>query len=239
MSACSIEPASDALRVIAVPERTWNDDVQQRVAELWAEEQRRSPALFEGTLLTFVARTDAGLLGRFVDYRYYVAQRRDPSLRSELAITPLSVCGLIDCAGEVAFAERSADSTQYPGAIELIPSGGIDKAQLREDGSVDHRAQLVQELAEETGIGAAEIVSVQMAALLRDEIDEVVDIASIIVVTPAARAIAERTIARGTGEHRALVWIAIAALSDYLDRHRASMVPTSHALASLYLRRPR
>jgi hypothetical protein len=235
---CSVELLSAAVRVVAAsagPPVT--AEIDRRIDALWQEELRAHPHRTDGALFAFSRREGAVLHGRFVPYRYYTAQRRDPSL--SLAIVPLAVSGLLLCEGQVAFGRRSERTTQYPGWIELVPSGGLDSESLRDDGTVDHRAQLARELTEETGIGEAEILRIEPIALLHDRVDAVIDLASVIEVSPAARVVADTTVAASaaTGEYRSLTWVPVGELSSFFDAHRQELVPTSRALCEVFAAR--
>ena len=233
---CSVDTLSAATRVIASSESlAVTDETRRRIDALWQEELHAHPHRFDGTLLSFVRREGDVLHGRFIPYRYYMAQRREPTL--PLAIVPLAVSGMLICQDQVAFARRSERATQYPGRIELVPSGGLDAECLRDDGTVDYRAQLVRELTEETGIPESEILSIEPVALLRDRVDAVLDLASIIEVGPRARAIAEIVIADGANEYRSLQWVAAAELLAFIESRREDLVPTSYALCEVLVRR--
>ena len=233
---CAIEVLTAAARVVASSGAlSLPDEVLRRIDALWEAELRVHPDRFDGTLCAFVRREGDVLHGRFVPYRYYAAQRRDPTL--PLAIIPLAVSGLLICQGQVAFARRSERTTQYPGWIELVPSGGLDADCLHEDSTVDHRAQLIRELTEETGIPESEILSIEPVALVRDCVDPVVDLASVIEVGPRARAIADMTLAGGVGEYHSLVWVSTAELPTFVEGHRHDLVPMSLALCELFASR--
>lgn len=231
----SVESLSGGARVVASSEPLLvTDETRRRIDALWEEELRAHPDRFDGTIFALARREGGVLYGRFVPYRYYIAQRRDPTLG--LAILPLAVSGLVICEGQVAFARRSERTTQYPGWIELVPSGGLDAESLRADGTVDHRAQLTRELIEETGIPETEILSIEPIVLLCDRVDQVVDLASVIEVRSSARAIAETTVAQGA-EYRSLEWVPAAQLRSFAESRRAEMVPTSRALCEVFAMR--
>jgi 8-oxo-dGTP pyrophosphatase MutT (NUDIX family) len=205
------------------------------VDTLWAEELRAHPTRFDGTLLSYAGRNGDVLRGRFVAYRDYVAQRRDPALAPQLEVVPLAVCGLLVCDGDVAWARRSDETTQYPGRWETVPAGGIDAAQLREGGIVDYEGQLLRELTEETGIEPARVVHTRPLAVLHDRCDEVIDIATLIEVSAECRPIASAAVERRGSEHRSLIWVPIADLVDFMERSEP-IVPGSRALCELFLK---
>jgi HAD superfamily hydrolase (TIGR01509 family) len=209
-----------------------SEPVRARIDTLWAEEQRAHPNRFDGTLLTFAGRSGDTLYGRFVPYRYYLAQRRDPEIARALGLVPLAVSGIVECDGAVAFATRGDTTTQYPGWIELVPSGGIGAEFLRADKSVDYAGQLVQELVEELGVPESAIAEREPIALLRDHRDEVIDIGCVLRVSAAAR----REVLTSGEEYHSLRWVPIAELPQFVTAERDRLVPTSRALAEEFLK---
>jgi 8-oxo-dGTP pyrophosphatase MutT (NUDIX family) len=233
---CTVEPIGGDLRIlVSGGEPPMSDELLQRIERLWHEERREHPNRFDGTLLSFAGRSVEGVLGRFVPYRFYLAKRRDAAL--PLKITPLAVTGALLCDGRIAFARRAEGTTQYPGRLELVPSGGIDADTLRADGSIDHRAQLIRELTEETGIPASAIIRFETIALLHDRVDDVIDVASLIEVEASAGAVAEATLRDGTAEYRSLRWVPLTDLGAFLEQHHAELIPSSRALGDLLARR--
>jgi len=193
-----------------------------------AERARRGGALWNGALLAFVAREGSLVRGRFVEYKRFLAQRLDPSLAAALDVVPLAVGGLLRRAGAVAFGRRPGDVTQYPGFLELAPSGGLGRSSALRDGTIDFRRQLLDELEEETGISRAAVLRVEPFALVRDQ--GVLDLVAEIDLFPDAEAAA----ARAADRYRALEWIGEADLPAFAARRRAEIVPGS--LAALRVR---
>ncbi|MCU1279435.1 MAG: hydrolase, partial [bacterium] len=237
-ASCDLEPLTTALEIAVSDEpQALDADLQQAVDASWTEELRAHPNRFDGPLLSYLGRDGNRLRGRFIPYRQFLAQRRSPSLRGRLGVVPLAVTGLVVCEGHVAWARRGDAVTQYPGWWELVPSGGIDRAQLRSDGTVDHVAQLLRELHEETGIAPSLVTRTAPLALVHDRCDDVVDIATLVEVAAAARTIAEQTVARGGAEYRALRWVARGDLAAFLAAAADPIVPCSRALCRLYCER--
>ena len=57
-----------------------SDYDKTRIEMLWQEETVASPAkLFNGVILNFVSFEGDKLVGEFVDYKFYLAQLRDPA----------------------------------------------------------------------------------------------------------------------------------------------------------------
>ena len=209
-------------------------DVQQRIDALWRAELEAHPSRFDGRLLVLVDRDGERLSGRFVPYRYFLAQQRDPELARRLSLVPIGVSGLLLCADVVAFARRAADVTQYPGYLELMPSGGINDGHLKEDGSVDYRRQLMEELVEEAGVDPRSVRRIDPLAIVRNYDDGDLDVGAVIELEPAARGAVEERLAR-PGEYRELRWTPRQELGAFVREQAQSLVPTSIALVEAFL----
>lgn len=142
---------------------------QRRVEQIWDKANRvRGGALFNGKIFSLNTCSEQGIEGYFVDYKYYLAQLLDLSLRKVLPIEAVTING-ITCAGnKVLVGRRSSLVTQYGGYLEFVPSGSIDPT-TASDGEVDYRKALIQELEEETGIASSEILTISLLALIRCE----------------------------------------------------------------------
>ena len=149
---------------------------EARVSSIWQKEsQRRS--LHDSNILCYAAhRMAEGNL--YVDafmskYRYFLARLQDESI--SVNVTPLSVSGFIlDTEGRTLAARRGA-VTEYPGLLELVPSGGIDMANVI-SGRADFVTQILAELVEETGIPDSAVTLVSPHCLIHDAAHGVVDL---------------------------------------------------------------
>jgi hypothetical protein len=148
------------------------DDLRSRVDELWAQERDRRPQLTDGTILS-VQGIEAGVVqAQPCPYRLFVARERDTALRDALGIQPIGVSGILllgrGDAVRVVVGRRAADVTEYPGALELVPSGGIDLSFVGADGVVDTAGCLLAELEEEVGIERTAVDETQTLGLALD-----------------------------------------------------------------------
>jgi 8-oxo-dGTP pyrophosphatase MutT (NUDIX family) len=124
---------------------------EKAIEEIWQAERVKRPSLFNGKVFTVEKVADGRIWGGFTEYRLFMAQWQRPELFDELQIHALAVTGVLRTQGGVIWGRRSADSTQYPGIWELIPSGGVDDQSRNQEGQFDLIEQLVRELKEETG----------------------------------------------------------------------------------------
>ena len=156
------------------------DELRSRVDELWELERRQRPELVDGAILS-VRSIDAGIVvTQSCPYRLFVARERDVTLRRALGISAIGVSGILMLAraegiGVVA-GRRAAGATEYGGAWELVPSGGLDPRRVGRDGVVDALGCLLDELEEEVGVSRGAVVDVRPLGLVRDLAQEGYDV---------------------------------------------------------------
>jgi hypothetical protein len=194
----------------------------------WA---KRPGHIFNGDLLVHqatVAREDRlEVAGYFTEYRLYYAQKTSGE---DFGVTPLAVSGLIICEDHVIFARRSPHVTSYPGKLELVPSGGLDRGAALDGGLVDFPAKLRAEFAEETGQPEAAVTSIEAFALIHDPADPVYDIACRLHLN-IGRAQLQSGLAQ-SDEYDDPVAVPLAEITQWLAAHQEEVIPTSHAILS-------
>jgi ADP-ribose pyrophosphatase YjhB (NUDIX family) len=143
--------------------------VEQTIEEVWQAELRVQPSLFNGHVFSVQQASDRVVSGRFVEYRHFLAQWRRPELFEQLNIEVLAVTGVLVARGGIVWGRRSAQSTQYPGTWELVPSGGVDDGARGEGGQLDLRHQILRELKEEVGIEEQALRQVRPFCFVHDQ----------------------------------------------------------------------
>lgn len=154
--------------------------LRSRVDELWERERRQRPDLVDGTILS-VRRIDAGVVhAQPCSYRLFVARERDATLRRALSISAIGVSGVLILTSlegsGVVVGRRAAGVTEYGGAWELVPSGGLDPRRVGRDGVVDTLSCLLDELEEEVGFSRSAVGSTRSLGLVRDIAQEGYDV---------------------------------------------------------------
>lgn len=208
---------------------------------IWREvQEERGGTLFNGALPCFVRVCREGkkttIFGHFIEYKQFIAQRRRPDL--QLDIKPVGVSGitvLVCRDGEyVFFARRTAKTTEYPGFLELVPSGSIDQEFITADGLVDYRAKLLSEFTEETGLSRDCVRSVSGFALVLDTDHHVYDICCEIVL-----ALSKETFGHAfrSDEYSDPLFVSRIDLETFIHANADSIVPTSAAIIEAYLKR--
>ena len=162
--AIDVRVGDDALEL---PER-----LRRRVDEIWERERRQRPDLTDGTILS-VRSIDAGIVhAQPCPYRLFVARERDAELRRALGIRAIGVSGVLvlertEGTG-VVLGRRATGVTEYGGAWELVPSGGLDPRRVDGNGLVDSLGCLLDELEEEVGLSRSAVGETRPLGLVRD-----------------------------------------------------------------------
>jgi hypothetical protein len=232
MGGFEILPVSENLHVIAQDPIPFSKEQEARIEAIWQDElKRRQGLLFNGTLLEFVEIQGPRITGRFVQYKEYVASRKDPAGVGR-EIRPLSVSGLTwfkDCVG---FGTRANHVRNYPGWLELIPSGGIDKSCVGHDGQIDYHAQLLTELAEETGVGREHVVSMRPFGLILDKAERTYDICLELVTDLSD--VCRASVCSTLSEYSQFTLLSRQQLGQYVRDYINQLVPTSVAILEMF-----
>jgi hypothetical protein len=197
-----------------------------KIEEIWARERLLRPNLNNGSLLEYQSHTETEIRCAWTQYKYYVAQRLDSEIESALGIAPLAVSGITRVSESVLFGERSRELTQYPGYLELVPSGGIEG-----DGNrtrPDFLRQILVELTEETGIPETEVQRLSPFVLVHDLRENCWDIGVEIDLLP--QSLARVSVFSGNSEYVRIQPVPIKGLDDFLEKQSPRLVPTSLAL---------
>jgi 8-oxo-dGTP pyrophosphatase MutT (NUDIX family) len=206
--------------------------IEARVDEIWQREKElRSHDLYNGRLFS-VDHCDAKtIVGWFSEYRYFLAQRREPSLHAALKIKPLAVTGILSCSDGVLFGRRSHRSEMNAGCWELVPSGGVDDAAVGSAGQVSLERCILIELEEETGIGASELSAPSRAvALVKDPQSHVTDVGIMLSIASSAAQIQHRFAALENREYSELEIVAPAEVLAFRRNRADSLGSVSAAL---------
>jgi hypothetical protein len=214
---------------IVAHEKALEPAVQHDVEQVWQAERSKASHLFDGPLFSILAMERRHILGWITSYRYLVAQRRDPRLRSALNIRPLGVTGILRCPEGIVFAQRALAVELDAGRWELAPSGSVDGAFRSGDGAIDVRVQLLDELADEIGLDPGMIDQMpQPFALVEDSESGVADLGLFMQTAADAGAIAHAFAARPTREYQRQQVVRPSALGKFVGE--VDLAPVSRAL---------
>ena len=147
-------------------------ELSGRIDALWLQEQSARPSVHEGTLLSVQDLRGGVVTVCRCSYRHFVARERDETIRRRLGIRALGVSGIVVLGAaddrRVLVGRRSPDVTEYPGAWELIPSGGVGWERVDGDGGIDVLGALLDELEEEAGIPGEAVLTARCVGLVHD-----------------------------------------------------------------------
>ena len=148
-------------------------ELRRRVDELWERERQARPGLVDGSIVSVSEIRGDRVLARACPYRLFVARECDALLRATLGVRALGVSGvlLVGAYGgtrSVVLGRRAWDVTEYPGAWELVPSGGVEPRRAGADGIVDVSAALLDELEEEAGVSKEAVAETVPLGLVHD-----------------------------------------------------------------------
>lgn len=171
--------------------------------------------------------------GAYVPYRYFVAQRRDPELRAQLNITPVGVAGILRVGDGVVLGRRDQASELDAGRWESVPSGGLDDTNRMDDGHVDARAQLLDELGEEIGLSANDITAIRSLGLIHDGRDGVSELAFELTTGLDFDHVRARHAALETEEYSEVRWFPLLEARAFLATAPGGTTPVTEALLGL------
>ncbi len=203
------------------------DSKKNLIQTIWDQEQKkRDGKLHEGAILSAVSYDSTSLVGQFVPYKFFLAQMCDPSLKPDLKIVPVSICGMTLIHEDVIIAKRAPWVSQFPNCYELAPSGGV-RPPGRDFNAVDLKAQLLDELEEEIGMGPAHVKSVKFFSLVHDEKADAIELCAEIRLKPS------RLILSSTSEYSQVIAVPCQELESFVRDHREDFVPLSLILLKL------
>jgi hypothetical protein len=207
-------------------------EVLERVAAIWEfERAKRGEALFNGNLFSVDRVGAAEITGWLAEYRWFLAQRRDPTLRPALRVNPLGVTGILCCTEGVAFGRRAQNVEMDAGLWELMPSGGVDGSFVSPSGEIDFRGHLLAELREEIGILPTEISKPPtLIAQIEDRASHVTDIGLIIEASLSAQQIRDRFSQLENREYLETEIVPFDELSRYVKGRSDTLATVSQAL---------
>ncbi len=184
--------------------------------------------LFDGKILSVTNVSPTALTCSIVPYHFFYAQRQSNIIRDALQIKVAAVSGLILHDQLLYFGRRSLSTTQYPGFIELAPSGSIDPDLVTSNGQSDFRRQLVDELREELGINGSSVSSIDPLFLAFDNQEQTWDICCRITLLPTADINIGNDLS--LNEYKEILTIPLSQSADFLKAHSKQMVPTTQVI---------
>lgn len=193
------------------------------VKRIW-EEQQKSRLLFDGLLFSVIHVEENCLIGKWVDYKYMIAQRYSPVLKSVLNVVPLGISAITTCGDSVLLGKRADFLANYPGCYECAPSGGVDPSTVNGN-EVDLLALILKELEEEVGIDKNFISSIKLINLIYDSEAHSYELVATIELKEEAL-----SLAAASEEYPEVFWVKQSEISAFLNLHKDAILPLSQML---------
>ena len=225
------------LRVVAEADgEALPDELAERVDTLWSAARAEfGDTLYDGRFLSLTRRKGDTLYGRFLPYRFAVAQRRDPALMGELGVRPLAVTGLLMVDEGYVFGLRGAGVAINRGLWELAPSGSIDPECRQPDGTVDILHQLRGEAEEELNVPAPALRGLRPFALVYNTETGITEVGIAGRIACDAAALRRVFAERRNREYEAMAVVPDAAADAFDgDGLGRGVDPVSHALLAAH-----
>jgi hypothetical protein len=208
---------------------TLSDHEKILIENIWNHEVDRRPShLYNGQILNVVSFGSDKMVAEFVDYKYFLAQLRDPNFEPVLGLRTMAVSGITTVIDKVLMGKRSDTVTNFPKCYELVPSGGIDPGSVV-DNKIDLIKQFELELWEETGISVTEIKQIRPRALVYDDNLKMYDLCAEIVVNYSVL----KEPLDPSEEYEDMEWIAKSDIARQVRRHKEQFVPLSLLLIDM------
>lgn len=211
------------------------------IDKIWEKKsKKKNGKLFDKNLLNFVSYNKKGrkinIIAHFFKYKNYLAQSLEKKLN--LGIRLVGVSGIIILRDKksdyVVFAQRSNNVTEYPGFIELVPSGSIDDENVDIKGGVDFKSKLLSEFTEETGLPKHYVKDITSFAFVLDTDHNVYDICCRILLKVKKDTVFKKFIK--SEEYGKPIFIDVRNLNKFIEKKYVAIVPTSLAIINAYSR---
>ena len=184
--------------------------VDREVERLWRAASQRVAAggagrMFNGRVFSADAITPRLVTGHLTEYRRVVAQMERPELFAELGVRSFAVCGVLRCAGGVVVGRRHRAANYQAGMWQLAPAGSVDAGAVADDGSVDLRRQLLDELEEELGLPPDAVGEPRSLCVVEHPGSHVSDLGLALVTRLSAEEVLAAHRSRGNAEYERVV----------------------------------
>lgn len=198
-------------------------EVLAKIESIWNEEQqKRGQYLFNGKILNHLSHDSHRLDGHFVEYKHYLAQLRDPSLRKFLPIQGVGMTGITLAENHVLMGRRAAHVTSYPNQFEFAPAGGVDSDYV-ENGLFLLKKALLSELHEEVGYNPPAVESLQPFALISEPHINHWEICTRIILKPHQKDL----LPPSSPEYSEILWLPLKNLDSFFNLHSNEIIPMS------------
>ncbi len=143
-------------------------EIQEKLDILWNQGIYTQPKLFNGKIYVLVKISDNTLEISESEYKLSFGLKKSPDLISRIPVRPLAVTGLLICPEGLVLGQRGRDVTSETGLWEPAPSGSLSHP--------NPKTQILEELAEELGLTADLVHSINYLGIIEDLASGIIDI---------------------------------------------------------------
>lgn len=218
---------SPDFRIEVGPPRNLTAHLVSSVDEIWAAEKKeRGDHLTDGVIFELAEFDPDRLLIMPSQYRFVLARRRKPELETHgVAIRPLAVTGILTCADGVVLGRRGPRVASDAGLWEPAVAGGMSQE--------NPISQVFEELEEELGLSAADIVSHNVCGLVEDVASGVFDIVFRLQTALSGKEIRTAFTLRGSDEYDDLAIVELPLLSAFIEDNKDDLIPALRPMLQL------
>jgi hypothetical protein len=204
--------------------------VEREVERLWQAASRRVAAggagrMFNGRVFSADVIAPHVVTGHLTEYRRVVAQIERPELFAELGVRSFAVCGVLRCADGVVVGRRHQAANYQAGMWQLAPAGSADVSAVGQDGTVDLRSQLLDELQEELGLPPEAVGEAQPLCIVEHPGCHITDLGLALVTGLSAEAVLAAHRSTGNAEYEQMLVVPEARLAGFLAEVGEALVP--------------
>jgi hypothetical protein len=234
-----VHPLRPSVRVMVEREMPpLSASLEAEIDLLWEAAQRQMATggagrLFNGRVFSADTITEDYIGGHMTEFRRIVAQMHRPALFEVLKVRALAVSGLLRCTSGIVMGRRHVGAIYQGGMWQMPPAGSVDAGALHPDGSVDIVGQVLKELREELGIGAAQVDIPQPLCVVEHPGSHVSDLGMAINTGLDGTQVLAAHQAAGNNEYDPLLVVAEADISTFVARAGADLVPPALEFLSL------
>jgi len=220
-----VSPAC-VVRVSGKETKQADSGLSDKIDHLWnAAVSDGYQQLFDGQLYSVTdVEADVITVTR-ASYRHFFAQSREPSLFEPFFIRPIAVTTVLECPDGLVFGRRSDDVAFDKSLWELGPSGTIDDSAETQDGYLDWRITVLEELQEELGVRGLEEQAFKLSGALEDTVLHSVDLIAPIKTTLTRNQIEQVFLRRRTQEYTDIAVVPRRELSTFAKTTAGEMTP--------------
>lgn len=218
---------SPDFRIEVGPPRNLTTQLMSSVDAVWAAEKKeRGDHLTDGVIFELAEFDPDRLLVIPSRYRFVLARRRKPELETHgVAIRPLAVTGILTCADGLVLGRRGLRVASDAGLWEPAVAGGMSQE--------NPISQVFEELKEELGLSAADIVSHNVCGLVEDIASGVFDIVYRLQAALSGEDIHSAYKERGSDEYDDLAIVELPLLSVFIGDHKDDIIPALRPMLHL------